>query len=142
MKLFEKWERVLTTDYSTEDIIKILGKRMDLTADGTYLYETIKGSQNLLDKLALIECWLERNENKTLITVRFRHNVMGIILLIFTIFFGLIGIYMAIEKKDANQLIGLIPFAIVYPIGLLIFNINKANKMEEIERLLHCPEKF
>ena len=60
MKLFKKWERVLTTDYSIEDTMYILRKRMEFMGTETCFYETLKGSQQFVDKLAMMECRLKR----------------------------------------------------------------------------------
>jgi hypothetical protein len=142
MKLFKRWERVLTTDYSIDDVTKILEKEMNLIADGPYLFEKEKIIYIANIYPALMECWLYRNENKTLIKVRFHQRLKAKGNYIVTALIGLISIIMSIATWDYKLLLGIVPFGIIYSIGLLVFTIQKAIKMEAIERLLRCPERY
>ncbi|MEI6765801.1 MAG: hypothetical protein WCM76_09185 [Bacteroidota bacterium] len=142
MKLFKRKEIILISDYTLDSVVKILERKMELSVEpsveGTYLYETLNGTSSQLDNFALLQCWVENNENKTEITVWFRPNVMFIILLAITILFGIAGIFSTLSKNDASQLIGFVPFVLVFLFGQIVSAFNKRNKVMEMERLLHC----
>ena len=138
MSLFSSYDIILESKYSTENVLIILERKMELERDDSYLIERSKATQSKFDNFALLECWVEEKENKTLITIGFRTNPMLLITYIFTFIFALIGILEAITQYDVFGLIFVIPLAIEYPMSRIIFAFNKRNKMLEIERLLHA----
>ncbi len=136
MSLFKQTPEKLRTHYTALQVMYIMSKRMEVRIDSPYIKECMSHSST--DNLAMFLCWVEEHENETNVFVKFRIGFPGIFGLIVSILFVHIGIVTALSQWDVKGLVGLIPFAIFFPIGRFIFALIRRNKLEEIEKILRC----
>jgi hypothetical protein len=138
MRIFGYEEIVILTDYSVENVIYILEKRMECKADGNRLQE--KFEQGPLSTVAYVICWVNKTDDTTAVTVRFRLAPYNIVWLCVTFTFGLFGVIYAISHREFSSLLAMLPFVIVYLVSLLGYTIQKVNKKYNLKRFLGCRE--
>lgn len=129
---------ILECNYSKEKVISTLKDVMELEATENHLFEKDKiFNHPLYGNMAQIECTIESNNDKSLLSIKFQiHTIFIISTILFTIF-GISGAIFTILKNDINQLMGFLPLCLVTPLEIMVFYFDKNNKLEKIKKTFH-----
>lgn len=129
---------ILECSYSKEKVIATLKDLMELEVNANYLFEKDKiFNHPLYGNMAQIECTIEPNNEKSLISIKFQIHTIFILSTILFLIFAISGVVFAIIKKDSNQLVGIIPLCVLTPLEIMIFSFDKNRKLEKIKRTFH-----
>jgi len=138
--MFPKQKFIFRTNLSSEKVKSRINRLTGLiTKDNTFKskesFNPIYNSP-IFGNLALISGSIEEGSTETIIKVNVKLHLLGKIVILIGLFFGIAGLLLAIIISDFSQLLGIVPLAVFYPGILCSFYIDSGGKIKHLKKSL------